>query len=423
MDIDARASLRESYALLAITAAIVIVLTISSPRIYTETGSLRLMDTAVLVTRDAVALLEEHGIDIQAIANGKIILINLEQLSMRDVVLDGKVLIVSSGEAPRLPTLLWGKRKPSMIMVVNDGNGDMGLAVASVAKLVQGSMPMIVDPASITKDKKALRLHPALKSADAVLLDVQGHGLMVVESLTPGALSRALSLAALSAGPAVNDGRTAEPFTTHITGFQWIGYIGWVKASAGSSLNYGGEMQVRVDYYYAASSSSASLGFWLAEVKHLATGDCAGPDSPPEWFLAVTDWETTLFPGQVLVDWGPKNSPQQSTISYSLTASTTGVGATLTYSAPAGSYYTVFDYTNAADGLVKIKHIVGNGVCGVTYTTEPASIGMLDPGKPGGTLPMIVCHRFETEFANDAAGPATVDFCVALETNYIISTR
>ncbi len=34
----------------------------------------------------------------------------------------------------------------------------------------------------------------------------------------------------------------------------------------------------------------------------------------------------------------------------------------------------------------------------MTYTLEPSSIGLLDPNKPGGFLPMIVDHEFKTEF-------------------------
>ncbi len=43
-------------------------------------------------------------------------------------------------------------------------------------------------------------------------------------------------------------------------------------------------------------------------------------------------------------------------------------------------------------------HEIPNSRSDVTYTIEPSSIGLLDPNKLDGCLPMIVNHEFKTEF-------------------------
>ncbi len=310
------------------------------------------------------------------------------------------IVVVSPKEALTLAKRLeaGAAEGPRLVAVVNDGKGSMAEAVAALARAAGLLLPLgrPVGP------EGGAPLHPALAGAQLVLLDLRGRGLVVVEGLP---LVRGLEYALSLVGPA--------DYTVS-GGFRWIGYIGWVKASAGG-INYGGDMMVRVDYYYAASGSPASLGFWLAVTRQIAVGDCAGLDTPPEWMTAETDWMTRLWPAQVLVDWGPGNTPPLKTISYTVSLGPGGPSASISYSAPLDSYMSATDYSRPADGRVVIRHELHRARCGVAYKAEPASIAMLDPHRPrydSSRIAMLVCHSFQAEFDRDAAPPVEAWFCV-----------
>lgn len=176
---------------------------------------------------------------------------------------------------------------------------------------------------------------------------------------------------------------------TRLEGFEFLGYIGWKHSNT-----YIGEQWVKTEYYYAeAESGGNKYRFYLAYNMH--SQEYYVPLGIPLTFTTVTDWKTSTYSGQVLWDWGPKNWGCDATVSIELSAGKAGAGVGISYSAPLGAAFCHYDNTDPGDGVFAVTHqVTGIVLPFITYTVEPSSIGLLDPTKPGGSLPMIVSHRF-----------------------------
>ena len=176
---------------------------------------------------------------------------------------------------------------------------------------------------------------------------------------------------------------------TRLEGFKFLGFIGWKHSNM-----YIGEQWVKTEYYYAeAESGGNKYRFYLAYNIHsqkyyVSLG-------VPLTFATVTDWKTRTYSGQVLWDWGPKNWGCGGTVSIELSAGGAGASVGISYSAPLGAVFCYYDNTDPGDGVFAVTHqVTGISLPFVTYTVGPSSIGLLDPTRPGGGLPMIVSHRF-----------------------------
>ena len=183
-----------------------------------------------------------------------------------------------------------------------------------------------------------------------------------------------------------------------LEGFKFLGFIGWKHSNM-----YIGEQWVKTEYYYAeAESGGNKYRFYLAYNIHsqkyyVSLG-------VPLTFATVTDWKTRTYSGQVLWDWGPKNWGCGGTVSIELSAGGAGASVGISYSAPLGAVFCYYDNTDPGDGVFAVTHqVTGNSLPFVTYTVEPSSIGLLDPTRPGGTLPMIVSHRFVGSYGGSIA--------------------
>ncbi|WP_440060221.1 hypothetical protein ACSU1N_03530 [Thermogladius sp. 4427co] len=227
---------------------------------------------------------------------------------------------------------------------------------------------------------------------------------------------------------------------TGIQGFNFIGYIGWITtnftgAVCGETTGY---MAVKVDYFYANATLNGKVyhGF-LVHIEHSAKGyqttccsltSCSTINHYPKTFISKTDWKTTMWPGQVLDDWQPKNASSASNITYQIAW---GTGAqsgsapivSVSYSTPITEsnhiYYEWYDTSDPPYGVAAAKHILNvpsgydeSKLNNVLFTVAPSSIGFLDPDKPGGSLPMIISHTFETEL--NTGDKASISFSVKL---------
>jgi len=182
----------------------------------------------------------------------------------------------------------------------------------------------------------------------------------------------------------------------------------------------------------------------MAHVEHDAKGyrtQCSSStyDHYPQTFISKTNWMTSIWPGQVLDDWGPKNVGTSSTISFAvgwsagaqLGLSGTSVSATVQYSTstsmPNAPYYEWYDMTDPAAGLAMAKHIVQvpqgydiSNLDGVMFSVDPTSIAFLDPDKSGGDLPMIVSHEFTTTL--NTGDTVTISFSASLYPTAVYSS-
>jgi hypothetical protein len=144
----------------------------------------------------------------------------------------------------------------------------------------------------------------------------------------------------------------------------------------------------------------------------------------PKTFISETDWKTSIWAGQILGEWGPKNAGSAATISYTLSIGS--ARATIQYSIgftePYAPYYEWFDISDPPYGIAKAEHNVKVPwfydtlkLINKQFTVEPSSIGFLDPNKDGGYLPMIITHTFTTYL--NTGDSATIKFGVRLWTD------
>ncbi len=242
----------------------------------------------------------------------------------------------------------------------------------------------------VSHDKRTIEIDDRLLKADIVALSYDPDGIFIVEKTNDPAKDIATIVKTF-------DEVRAE--STNIKNFNYIGYIGWIT----KDQNNVGKETVKVDYYIAKTTVDGKIyRFFLALPQHSAIGYNG---YSPKKFTTITDWNTNIWEGQVLHDWGPKNEGSNTQISYTLTASAGFQGgepiaiasATISYSVQGGLKIKWVDQTSPDTGCVKTIHEIPDSSSSVTYTVEPSSIGLLDPSKPGGFLPMIVDHDFKVE--------------------------
>ena len=291
-------------------------------------------------------------------------------------------------------------------------------------------MPILpLDPNSIGTDKKqAPKIHPVIYSTQIFGISFNPNGVIIIEELKYiieelSTIQRWIEQDSKSFVPAI---------IKDIQNYKYIGYIGWKTAyfkgqGCGETTGY---MEVKVDYYYTVWGTFTKYHTWLAHPKHSAKGyktSCGFTiyNHYPKTFISETDWKTSIWAGQVVGDWSPKNLGVAATISYTLpsVAATWYITpyVTIEYSIgitePNAPYYEWFDRSDPAYGITKAEHNVKvpsgydeSKLNDVLFTVEPSSIGFLDPKKNGGILPMIVSHTFTTYL--NTGDSATIQFSV-----------
>jgi hypothetical protein len=294
-------------------------------------------------------------------------------------------------------------------------------------------MPILpLDPNSIGTDKKqAPKIHPVIYSAQIFGISFSPNGVIIIEELE----YIIEELSTIQQWLEQDSKLFVPAYIKDSQNYKYIGYVGWKTAyfkgrGCGETTGY---MSVMVKYYYTeVNTPTTKYHSWLAYPQHSAKGyktSCWGItwNHYPKTFISVTDWKTSIWPGQVLDDWGPKNAGTAATITFTVTS---GVSlgyrtayATIEYSVsiiePNGPYFEWFDKSDPPYGIAKAEHNVkvpsGYAVSklnDVLFTVEPSSTGFLDPNKPGGYLPMIVYHTFTTYL--NTGDSATIQFRVAL---------
>jgi len=345
-----------------------------------------------------------------------------------------------------------------ILMVLNTARDTNATETAlNVVLKLYGSRNIIpvlpLDPESIGSDKlDAPMIHRALYSAEALVFTFNPVGVIVVESLKD--LPQTLVMVAKWSGliphgalpSAVVGGQSIFPGSA----WKFIGYIGWITANTIGSVcgETTGTVYVKVDYYYASVTTPGGKTYhgFMAHVEHSAKGyrtqcctqscvlgfcstSCSTNDHYPQIFISKTNWMTSIYPGQVLDDWGPKGVGTSSTISFSVAWSAAGVSATVQYntstSLPNAPYYEWYDMTDPAAGIAMAKHVVRvpqgyniSNLNGVIFSVGPVSIAFLDPDRPGGTLPMYISHEFATTL--NTGDTATISFGTKLYPTTVI---
>ncbi len=243
---------------------------------------------------------------------------------------------------------------------------------------------------------RAVPLDPRIFKAAAIAVSVVhtkwgvGTGIFVVENTTNPVRDIALLSCILADTPDTVKSKDIDGNSiTRMEGFTFLGYVGWKH----STLL--GDQWVKTEYYYAETTSGGkTYKFYLAYNMHSQRAWATTSTTGDVKFTTVTDWNTDTYPGQVLWDWGPKNIVCGGTISFSISG-LSGISANISYSGSLGAVYCSSDFTDPGTGTVKTyNENVGVNLPFVTYTVEPASIGVLDPTKPSDTEPMIVNHNF-----------------------------
>ncbi len=291
-------------------------------------------------------------------------------------------------------------------------------------------------PVLVHDKKQACEIHPAVFRAAALAVSYNPTGFIVIENLynttedilcavkmyveKPKLETRREILNELST-------RSASFNITRLKGFRYIGYIGWLEANATGKVCHEvtGKMWIKVEYYIATEKvGDVKYEWFLAYVVHVAKGlttTCNGATyvHTPEKFVDVFNWETSNWPGQVLWDWGPKNEGgPQTTISYTVTAGAQGAQVSISYSVTTeGSAFEWYNNGDPGNGTIVIVHELLNGKPDRLYTVEPSSIGLLDPTRPGGFEPMILCQEFKTIFTY--GDTAKISLCTYLYHNKV----
>lgn len=119
----------------------------------------------------------------------------------------------------------------------------------------------------------------------------------------------------------------------------------------------------------------------------------------PSTFESTVNWETSTFAGQELFSWGPQNSGSDAVVTYSVGASLSQSGLSVTagisYGIQGGVYYSWNDQSSPAKGIAKTENTVGSGASsGTLYTVHPTSVGELNPTKNGGFPPFLFYAQF-----------------------------
>ncbi len=325
---------------------------------------------------------------------GRVIIAGFAKDLLTDMVSDQSLFdILSSSVA---------EGKNLMMIAFSDGNDELHDFYGAWLKLLEysGARPhvFLVNPNSDSNDKdpyRAVPLDPRMFKAAAIAVSVMNTewgvatGVFIIENTTNPVKDIALASCIFVNTPdVVKDGDVDGNSITRMEGFQFLGYIGWKH-----SITLG-DQWVKTEYYYAtATSGENTYRFYLAyNIHSQKPWVILGGNSVD--FTTITDWNTDTYPGQVLWDWGPKNLVCGGTISFEVSGFS-GISASISYSGFLGVVYCSSDFTDPGAGIANTYNKnIGVNLPFITYTVEPASIGMLDPTKPFGVEPMVVNHDF-----------------------------
>jgi len=262
-------------------------------------------------------------------------------------------------------------------------------------------------------------LHPAIYRAAALAVSYNPTGIVIIENLFEptqdiiNAVKMYVGSPKLELDNVITMKRLVAYFDiTRLSGFKFVGYIGWIEANATGRVCHEvtGRMWIKVEYYYTSEAVGDRKYEWfLAYVIHSAKGlvtICNGAtySHTPVKFVDKFDWMTYVWPGQQLWYWGPKgDGGPTTTVTYKATVGLQGetpvAQVSVSYSITTkGSAYEWYNDGNPKKGIIIIVHELLNGKPEHLYTVEPSSIGLLDSAKEGGTEPMILYQYFETQF-------------------------
>ncbi|MCL5990295.1 MAG: hypothetical protein M1166_08195 [Candidatus Thermoplasmatota archaeon] len=205
-----------------------------------------------------------------------------------------------------------------------------------------------------------------------------------------------------------------QQMTLTENGFTFIGSVGLYTSCGYGKDNYNGVifggsgkaimMKVDTNFYEANQTTGQGKYYFFMAINNESlygysySGWSFIPSFPyyAPWFVHYgpgnfqikDDWHTSKWPGQELFSWGPMNSGSNTHITFGLSSATP-----ITYSAPGGLAISWADESDPAKGIFDSLQEV-SGMAGTEYSVEPSSIGMLNPTKSGGILPMFLTESF-----------------------------
>ncbi len=389
---------------------------LSSPRIYLTAEASKIISIEQIKKMGLEPVLFNTLFDIQQIPESSMLIIHVNDLWSANKDKPGSAL-------EQLDRLLINTKK-FVIMILNpDRDAEKGyLATGIIAKIFAKKnirLVLPIQPPDIPVVKKEGRvvvpvvpLDKRLFTAEALVYSTDPNGLIVVEKLVDvpqiillsikwGGLSQKLRIDRVLGSSSITSQEDAT----------FIGYVGWYTASFDDSVPVG-TSYVKVEYYQPKKFNYNAV---FAHLTHAAKGYrttccwwifCWPKDHYPSEFITSTDWNTSVYPGQVLANWEPKNVGSASTINYTIAwGATISVRYSIPITTPPTPYYIWYDMTDPAAGIAKTKHVLRlpqnydtSRLNGVAFTVEPISVGFLDPNKPGGVPPFEISHEFLTTF-------------------------
>jgi hypothetical protein len=284
-----------------------------------------------------------------------------------------------------------------------------------------------VDPEYMYIDKKQVPpIDQRVFKADALVFSINPKGVIIIDSLYDDSsfvLVTVMKWSELINPYSLNDKAKKVIGTSSIInlkGVNYLGYIGyltsnWTGRECGEIT---GIMGVKLDLFYTNVTATTGTVYhaFFVHVNHEAKGYrtyCKGSyiDHYPKTFNTTIDWKTTIWPGQVVDTYEPKNTGTAQTISYTMGSFSAG-SISVTYSSsttttqPNAPYYQWVDSSEPWNGVVTTIHYVekpkdlpDSALIDTTFTVEPSSVGFLDPNKAGGYPPMVI-HGYFTAVNN-----------------------
>jgi hypothetical protein len=280
-----------------------------------------------------------------------------------------------------------------------------------------------VDPEYVYIDKNQVPpIDQRVFKADALVFSINPNGIIVIDKLHDPlyVLLTVMKWSKLINPDSLNDkAKEIIGGSTIIDqrGVNFLGYIGyltsnWIGQRCGEVT---GIMGVKLTLFYANVTATTGTLYhaFFVHVEHVARGyrTYCWPfyyNHYPSMFNTTIDWRTTIWPGQVVDTYEPKNTGTARTISYTIGWSfSAGSSISVTYTSastitePDAPYYQWVDSSEPWRGVVTTIHYVvkpsslpDSQLNYVTFTVEPSSIGFLDPNKPGGYPPMVIRGYF-----------------------------
>ena len=285
-------------------------------------------------------------------------------------------------------------------------------------------LPLYPEYTSIDK-KQVPPIDQRVFKADALVFSINPNGIIVIDKLYDSSyvLLTVMKWSKLINPESLNDKAKEVIGVSRITerkGLDFIGYIGyltsnWTGQRCGEVT---GTMGVKLDLFYTNVTATTGTVYhaFFVHVEHVAKGYktyCQGAsiDHYPKKFNTTIDWRTTIWPGQVVDTYEPKNTGTAQTISYTMGSFSAG-SISVTYSSsttttqPNAPYYQWVDSSEPWNGVVTTIHYVekpkdlpDSALIDTTFTVEPSSVGFLDPNKAGGYPPMVI-HGYFTAVNN-----------------------